>query len=177
MNGPISFSILRNTPYTYQFHATGQVYHSWYEIGAIASGGGTAYIELRQTGSNIVHILDYVLKSNSTNIEIKIYRGASFDPGTVRATWEPYNHRIIKSPSLEVYQDPTNIDLTGAEETFKSKGYGPAQGGQVSFSDIAPSSFLEEILAENEDYLIEIQNNGSSEREAFLHVAWYESGN
>lgn len=176
----VSLDVFRQTPYVYQFHATGQVYHAWYEIASVASGA-TLYLEMRQNGSNIVHVLDYGLKSNSTNIEMEVYRGASFTPGDVRMNWEPYNHRVTKAPTLELYQNPTGVNLSGAEQTFKVKGYGQAGGifgGGVSFSDVASGVFLEELLAEDEDYIIEIQNNGSGQsKEFFFHLAWYESGN
>lgn len=173
---PINIEVFRSTPYSYQFHATGQVYHAWYELGSLAAGA-TIYYELRQTRTDIAHILDYIVKSDSTNIEMEIYRGATFTPGTVRMNWHSYNHRIDKAPSVELYQDPTGVNVAGATTTFKTKGFGPAQGGQVSFADVAPKSFLEEMLAESEDYIIGITNNGASAREAFFHLAWYESGN
>lgn len=168
--------VFRNTPYSYQFHATGQVYQAWYEIASVAQGD-TAYLELRQVNGKIAHIIDYILKSNSTNIEMAVYSGATFTPGTVRANWSSYNHRINKAPSVELYIDPVVPDLTGATERFKTKGYGAARGGQATFSEIAGNNFIEEMLEQDEDYIIAITNNGTAAREFFFHLAWYESGN
>lgn len=164
-------SIYRDTPYWLNFVFAGQAYSAShvYTIGA----GATAYLELK-TDARIAHILSFTGQAEGAG---PILVGVRENPTAISGTTPPtaianMDRRSAKTPSMQVFVNPTGISGGTVIETFLiATGGGPKSAGSLA------AEALEWILRPAARYVLSLLNQGSQSSSCHVSLLWCESDN
>jgi len=165
--------VLRQTPYWLNFLFAGQMYiasHS-YTIG----NGATAYVEsiIPPTTGKIIHLLTRgITVEGGGPITIDLYEAPTVTDGTTPFIMSNLDRRSAKTPSWQLFSDPTGVSGgTHISTDIVSTGGGPKATGALV------SGTTELIFHPSYRYVLKMTNLGSLASTVIVSYLWYESGN
>ncbi|GEM_PF-5307397 len=167
----ISSQIIRQTPYWLNFMLSGQMYSASNQY-SIASSG-VAYMQSTTPSNKLIHLISRDLTANGGGpITVELFEAPTITDGTTPPTIYNLDRRSAKTPSWQLYTNPTGV--SGGTKLLIaqiSTGGGPKGSGGLS------SGISEFILKPSTKYVLKMTNTGAQTSLVTLTYLWYESGN
>lgn len=147
--------------------AEGQAVFGWADFNI--SSGADVDFQLKTNGA-LTHIYGREVTTSSEELSYALYEDPSLTDGTTEVKLTHLNRTFstVDIP-IDVYSDPTNVDLTGANQIELDEVF-TADKKSSTAGALAGS---ERVLAPNNDYIFRFSNSTNSQARVFAKFFFY----
>ena len=147
--------------------AEGNAAFGWADFNVASNN--SVYFQLKTNGA-LTHIFGRDVLTDSTELQYSLYENPVLTDGTTAIELIEINRNLAEATiPIDVYSDPTGVDLSGAKEIEKDLIFTDTK----KRSSTAGLAGAERVLAPNTDYIFEFNNPSNSSCRVFAKFFFY----